>query len=149
VVMAGGLDFSVGCLLLLSFIVISGFDLHWHTILIPFLFLMTAAFALAIGTIFASLSIIYRDIRNILPYLLQLGLFLTPIAYPLDNIPERWHWLFIANPLTGIVDAFRQVLLGELPDWSTLFISLAMIIGLLTFSIVIFVRMEKYTADYL
>ena len=149
VVIAGTLDFFVGCVLLFGLLLASGFDLHWHLVVIPILFLTTAILALAVGTIFAALSIVYRDVRNILPYLLQLGLFLTPIVYPLENIPGQWHWLFRLNPLTGIIDSFRNVLVGQIPDWNELFVGTVATTGLLIFSIAVFSRMEKYTADYL
>lgn len=149
VVAAGALDFCVGCALLLGSMRFSGFEFKWQMIFIVPLFLMTAALALAVGTLFASLSIVYRDVKNILPYLLQLGLFLTPIVYPPENIPERWSWLFRLNPLAGIVNFFRSVLTGGLPIWDSLFVSFTVIAGLLILSMIIFVRMEKHTADYL
>ncbi len=148
-VVAGTLDFCVGCTLLLGSMAASGFKLKWQMIFIVPLFLMTAAFALAIGTLFASLSIIYRDLRNILPYLLQLGLFLTPIVYPPENIPERWRLLFKLNPMASVVNSFRSVLTGELPIWNSLFASFLIIAGLLILAMIIFVRMEKNVADYI
>jgi lipopolysaccharide transport system permease protein len=149
VVIALGLDFAIGCLMLAVVMIFSGTSLHPTVLLIPFLFLVIAWLALAVGTFFASMTVIYRDLRNILPYSLQMLLFLTPIVYPIEAIPERWRWLIKLNPLTAIIGSFRSVLQGDLPVWNELFYSVAMIALISFLSMLIFVKMEKHVADYL
>ena len=149
VVLAGILDFVIGCAVLLVVMLVSGMSVHPTLLWVPFLFILLMWLALSIGTLFASLSVVYRDIRNVLPYFLQLLLFLTPIVYPPDAFPERWSWLITINPLAGIIDSFRAVLLGRSPNWSEISLSFAMTIVISIFSISIFVKMEKHVADYL
>ena len=148
-VLAGIPDFAIGCIVLCSVMIFSGMSFHLTLLWIPFLFILIMWLALAIGTLFASLSIIYRDIRNILPYLLQIFLFLTPIVYPIESISERWLWILKLNPLTAIINSFRAVLQGESPHWSELVLSAAVALIVSFFSMIIFVKMEKHIADYL
>jgi len=149
VVLALTLDFAIGCLVLAGVMIFSGMSFHLTLLWIPFLFLLLAWLALAVGTFFASMTVVYRDLRNILPYSLQMLLFLTPIVYPIEAIPERWQWLLRLNPLTAIIGSFRSVLQGDLPLWNELVLSVAVIAMISFFSMMLFVKMEKHIADYL
>ena len=149
VVIALGLDFAIGCLVLAAVMIFSGMSFHLTLLWFPFLFLLIAWLALAVGTFFASMTVVYRDLRNILPYSLQMLLFLTPIVYPLEAIPERWRWLIKLNPLTAIIGSFRSVLQGDAPIWNDLLFSIGVIAVISFISMVIFVKMEKHIADYL
>lgn len=148
-VLAGAVDFAVGCSLLLIILFFFGFGLSPMILLLPLLWLLAAWLALAIGMILASLSVIYRDIRNLLPFLIQLWLFLTPVVYPAEVLPERWRFLLQLNPVTGIVENFRVILFGGELNLSSLGISVLLTTILSVAAMLIFVRMEKYTADYL
>lgn len=142
-------DFIIGCIFLLIYIWLSGLQIGWQIILAPFLWLETAVFAFAVGTAVASLGAVYRDIRNLLPLSLQLLMFLTPIIYSLEVLPEKWHWLIKLNPMTGIVLNFRYAFLGIDASWVEL-TSSVLIVTMLTFAaLMIFVQMEKKLADYL
>ena len=70
------------------------------------------ATALGAGLWFAALSVRYRDVRFVVPFLVQFWLFATPIAYPSSLLPERWHAVYAVNPMTGVVEGFRWALLG-------------------------------------
>ncbi|MBX7174803.1 MAG: ABC transporter permease [Pyrinomonadaceae bacterium] len=148
-VLAGIPDFVIGCGMLLLVMVFSGKCFHLTFLWIPFLLLLVIWLALAVGTLFASLSIIYRDIRNIMPYFLQMLLFLTPVIYPPEAISEKWLWILKLNPLTAIVSSFRAVLQGESPAWDEIGRTVLITIIISFFSMVIFVKMEKHIADYL
>ena len=148
-VLAGTLDFAIGCIVLFGVILFSEMTFHLTLLWIPFLFVLMMWIALAIGTLCASLSIIYRDIRNILPYCLQMLFFLTPIVYPSETISEKWLWFLKLNPLTAIINSFRAVLQGDSPIWDEILISLVITSIISFFSMMIFVKMEKYIADYL
>jgi lipopolysaccharide transport system permease protein len=149
VVFAGIPDFVIGCVILFGVIAFSEINLHLTLLWTPFLFVLLMWLALAIGVLFASLSVIYRDIRNIMPYFLQLLLFLTPIVYPPEAISERWLWLLKLNPLTAIINSFRAVLHGGSPIWNEILLCLAITTLISFLSMVIFVKMEKHIADYL
>ena len=142
-------DFIIGCILLLIFVWLSGLQIGWQILLVPFLWLETALLAFAIGTIVASLGVVYRDIRNLLPLSLQLLMFLTPIVYSLEALPEKWHWLIKLNPLTGIVLNFRYAFLGIDGAWNELLGSTLIVIVLTFGALAIFVRTERILVDYL
>src|SRR6476620_7463532 len=149
VVLALSLDFAIGCVVLFVLMIVTGTPVHLTLLWIPFLFLLIAWLALAVGSLFASMTVVYRDLRNILPYFLQMLLFLTPIVYPPEAIPERWQWLLRLNPLTAIIGSFRAVLQGESPLWSDLWLSVILVSVASAAAMLLFVKMEKHIADYL
>lgn len=148
-VLSGAIDFAVSSSLLFVLLVYYGIGFGWTILLLPLLWLLMALLALAVGTIFASMSIVYRDIRNIMPFLLQLWMFLTPIVYPQEAIPENWRWILKINPMTGIVESIRSVLTGSAPAWSELSLSVGITLILSFAAMIVFVRVQKYTADVL
>ena len=149
VVLSGLPDLVIGSAVLSVVLLVTGMVFYPTLLWIPFLFLLLMWLALSVGTLFASLTIVYRDIRNVVPYFLQLFLFLTPIVYPPGAIPEKWSWLIKINPLTGIINSFRAVLLGESPILSDVATSIAITGFICLVSVMIFVKMERHVADYL
>ena len=85
-------------------------DIRWT--LLPFLFLLAAALALGCGLLLAALTVKYRDFRYVVPFVVQLGLFISPVAFATTQVPERWRTVYALNPLVGIIDGFRWSLLG-------------------------------------
>lgn len=148
-VLSGAIDFAVSASLLFVLLIYFRLGLSWTILLLPLLWLLMALLALALGTIFASMSIVYRDIRNVMPFLLQLWMFLTPIVYPQEAIPEKWRWVLKVNPMTGIVENIRTVLYGGTAAWNDLGLSVGITLVLTFLAMVIFVRVQKYTADVL
>ena len=111
----------------------------WGLLLLPLILLQVGLLSLGIGLITASLTAKYRDLSHLSSFLVQVGMFLTPIIYPLTMVPEKWRFLLLANPLVGSIETFRALVFGtELPLFYVLgsvlltFISLA--IGLVAFS---------------
>jgi lipopolysaccharide transport system permease protein len=79
---------------------------------------------------------------------LQLWLYVTPVAYPLSAVPAKYHWVFLLNPLTGVVEGLRAVLLfGREPDWSVVSVSAALILMIFVGALTLFKRTERYFAD--
>lgn len=148
-VLSGALDFAVSSSLLFALMFYFGIGLSWKILLLPFLWCLMALLALSVGTIFASMSVVYRDLRNIMPFLLQLWMFLTPIVYPQEAIPEKWRWVLKINPMTGIVENIRSVLTGSAAAWNELYLSIGITLVLSFAAMVIFVRVQKFTADVL
>jgi lipopolysaccharide transport system permease protein len=122
-------------------------NLHWLLLPLPALVLVLAA--LALGLCFSALNVYYRDIRYALPFLLQIGLFASPVVYPLSVIPARWRTLYaIVNPVAAAIDGFRRILLHDaMPRLSVLFGALAWTIVASTGSYAIFKRLERGFSD--
>jgi lipopolysaccharide transport system permease protein len=104
-----------------------------------------AAAAFAIWT--SALNVKYRDIRYALPFAIQIMMFLTPVIYPVTLLPQRWRWLLRLNPLSGIIEGFRDAIFGRAFNWTGLGASAAVTLLLLVASILIFRRMEQEFAD--
>lgn len=116
-------------------------------LLIPLLLVITSATAVGIGLILASINVKYRDVRYILPFFLQLLLFLTPVIYP-ASIAGKYAWLLSFNPMTGVIKAARSGLLGTGSiDWQSLTISSVAAVALLAIGIFFFKKTERYFAD--
>jgi lipopolysaccharide transport system permease protein len=105
--------------LAISFIVLIGAML-WYRITptinifwLPFFLLMAVAFALAVGLWLGALNVRYRDVGYIVPFLVQIWMYATPIIYPVSIIPDRWRFMYGLNPMVGVIEGFRWSLLGQ------------------------------------
>ncbi len=112
------------------------------------LVLLALLTALAVGLWLSALNVQYRDIQQIVPFLIQVWMYASPIVYPIETIPAGiWRWLYSLNPMVGVIQGFRWALLGGTPPDLTLVISVAMVLILLVSGLYYFRRMEKTFAD--
>jgi lipopolysaccharide transport system permease protein len=95
----------------------------------------------------SALNVKYRDIRYALPFLIQLWMFATPIIYPSSLIPDEWRWLFIINPLTGLIEGYRSAIFGTPFDFVGIGVSIFIIFAALICSAYTFRQMERSFAD--
>ena len=120
----------------------------WHVLLLPVFMLAGLLIALGAGLWVSALTVKYRDFRIVMPFLLQIGVFVTPVGYRTDFLPN-WRDLLALNPLTGVVDGFRWCLLGT--DYTIygpgLIVSLAVTLMLLGTGLWFFRRTERQFAD--
>jgi len=140
-------DFLVASLILFVLMVYYGRAFTSAMLLVPFLVLHLTLLALSLGLLFAALNVKYRDIGTVLPVLLQLWLFASPVIYPSTFVPANWKWLYELNPLSGIISGFRAAFLGADFDWRSLLVSLGITLVLLVYSTFVFKRMEDEFAD--
>lgn len=146
-VASGLLDLAIGFVLLALLMVYYGVGITVNLLMIPVLVVLTSFLAIGIGMWMSALNVKYRDIRYALPFLIQLGLFATPIIYPASLVPERWRWLIALNPLTGQIEAYRAAVFGHAFDWPLLGISAVLTFGILFYSMYTFLKMERSFAD--
>ena len=148
-ILSVGLDLAIGLVLFVAVGPFLGARPSPAWLLAPLLGLLLAALAAGVALTLAAFNVYYRDFRYALPFALQLWLFASPVAYPLEVVPEGWRGLYVAvNPAAGVLDGFRRVLaLGELPDPSLLAVSLAGTLVVLLSSYRIFKRRERHFAD--
>ena len=111
------------------------------------LILATTMTALGVGIFVSALNVAYRDFRYIVPFFVQIWMYITPVVYAVTIIPDRWYWLVQINPMGGIVDAWRAAILGKPFDWNTLGISLAVSLGMLLVGLAVFGKTERSFAD--
>ncbi len=139
--------------LLFSLVVLAVLMVHYHwsvsarVLLLPVFILAAFLSAAGLGLILSALNVSFRDVKYAVPFLVQMGIFLTPVIYPLRYIPARWHLLMSLNPMAGVVTGFRYCLLGSTGSWSVMGLSLAVSLTLFAFGLLIFKRMEARFAD--
>ncbi len=144
---AGFVDFAVAFVMLLPLTFYYRISLSLNILLLPIPTVLILLLALGVGMWLSALNVKYRDVRFAVPFMIQIWMFLSPIAYPSSVVPERWQLLYSLNPVTGIVNGFRSALLGQPFKWATLGISAAITLGMLIYSSVKFRKMEKNFAD--
>jgi lipopolysaccharide transport system permease protein len=116
--------------------------------LLPILLLISFLASCGLGLFLASLNVKYRDVRQILPFFIQLLLFLTPVIYPVSMIPENFRWISYLNPMSGVITIARSSLLDSAPiDFFLLFITFFISITMFIAGIFYFNKTERYFAD--
>jgi lipopolysaccharide transport system permease protein len=146
-VVAGLLDFLIAFGLLIFLMFYYAVGLSINILMLPVLVILTSFLAIGIGMWVSALTVKFRDIRYALPFLIQLGMFATPIIYPSSLVPEKWRWLLSLNPLTGQIEAYRSAFFGKPFDWLSLGISVVLTLAILFYAAYTFRRMEKSFAD--
>jgi lipopolysaccharide transport system permease protein len=117
-VMTSFVDFAIMLVLMVPMMLWYGFLPDWHLIALPLFVLIAFGAALGSGLMMAALNVKYRDFRYVLPFVVQFGVYVSPVGFSSDRIPGRWRLLYAANPLVGVIDGFRWSLLrGETPLW--------------------------------
>lgn len=141
-------DFLIATLLLLGMMAYYGWHFSGTLLLAPVFGLLALTTALAAGIWLSALNVRYRDVAFAVPFLVQIWLFSTPVAYALSIVPARWRVIYGLNPLTGVVDGFRWSLLGtDAPPIGTLIVSIVTTLVLLVLGLVYFKRAERTFAD--
>ena len=103
--------------------------------------------ALGMGYLLAGLTVIYRDIRFVVSSAIGAWMYLSPVIYPVTLVPEPYQWLLILNPMTGIIGAYRTVLLNQPADWRALSFSIVFAIVVFVIGVLVFHRTERRVAD--
>jgi lipopolysaccharide transport system permease protein len=138
----------------IAFIVLIGLMLyyaHYPTVtmfwIIPFL-ILELLLAIGIGLWLSAINVEYRDVRYAIPFLIQLGLFASPVVYPVTFVPERFQAVYgLVNPMAGILEGFRWAILGTKPPSALLIASVAIVLVILISGAFYFRRREKAFAD--
>ncbi|HEU4365902.1 MAG TPA: ABC transporter permease [Candidatus Krumholzibacteria bacterium] len=146
--LSGIVDFAIAAVVLIGLMVhydtpITAGLLLWFVFLVPLVM-----FATAVGMIFSAMNVKYRDIKYTIPFFLHVMLFVSPIIYPASNVPERYRLILQFNPLVGILDAFRAVVIpSRAIDWNSLAIACSVTVVLFVIASVYFYRTERSFAD--
>ena len=144
----GLVDFGIAWLVLIGMMVFYGLAPGPAILATPFFILLAVLTALAVGLWLSALNVQYRDVRHTIPFLTQLWLFATPVAYPSSLLPEPWRSLYGLNPMAGVVEGFRWALLGTPHAPAALIaVSSAAVLALLLGGLWYFTRLERSFAD--
>ena len=142
-------DFMISGIILLGLMAWYNFVPSWRILTLPVFILVAFAAALGAGLWLAALNVQYRDFRFIVPFIVQFGLYISPVGFSSSVIPEKWRLLYSLNPMVGVIDGFRWAILGggaqlDLPGF---ILSLGLVSLLLISGIWYFRKMERTFAD--
>ena len=140
-------DLAISFGLLVIMMIFYQFVPNVKIILLPLFIILALAAALGIGLYMTALNVKYRDFRYIIPFIVQIGLYVTPVGFSSHVIPEKWRLWYSLNPMVGIVDGFRWCIVGESIYWPGFFISISIIVLFHFVGIVYFRKTEKSFAD--
>jgi len=148
-VLSGVVEFLISCLILIVMIIYYKMPIMLNIIYLPLFFIFALITSLGIGLWFSALNVEYRDVRYVIPFLIQLGLYISPVGFSSSIIPTKWRLLYSLNPMVGVIDGFRWSLLGQkislyLPG---LYLSIIISILVLVTGSIYFRKMERTFAD--
>lgn len=140
-------DFIISFVILLAMMAWYRFIPSWHIVFLPFLVLLVFCCAMGAGLYLTAVNVKYRDFRYIIPFIIQFGLYITPIGFSSAVIGKKWQIWLSLNPMTGIINGFRWCLLGDPLDLRSLIIAVITTILLMTLGVLYFRKMERSFAD--
>lgn len=141
------LDFFIATLILLALMLYYGIGWTPNLLAAPILVLAVIFAALGAGTLLSALTVAYRDFRYVVPFLLQLWMFATPVVYPASLVPEQWRWVLHINPMAGLIEGFRSAFLGRPFDLPALGISFTVAALMFVIGVAYFEKVERRFAD--
>jgi lipopolysaccharide transport system permease protein len=141
------LDLAVSSVFLVGMLIYYRVTLRWTMLLTPIFVAQTVLLVMGSGMLLAALNVRYRDVKYTIPFLTQLGLFVTPIIYPVNFLPHRFQGWLALNPMTGVIEGFRACLFGTPFDWSVLGCSWLLTLVLLLAGGAHFRNTERVFAD--
>lgn len=140
-------DFVVGSIVLFVIMGVFGFAPPWTIFLLPVILVSAVVAAFSVGVWLSALNVAYRDVQYVVPFLIQVWLFITPVAYPPTSIPPQFRWLTGLNPMSWVIDLSRWALLGSHVSWGVDALSVATTTALLISGLYYFRRVEHFFAD--
>lgn len=146
---ASFLDLLLSLVILFAGVVYFEIAPTWKLVFVPFFLILALLIAVSVSLLLSSFNVRFRDVKFILPFFLQVWMFVSPVFYPSSWIPDRLRPVFALNPVTGLLDGFRHILFGTELDWTNFGISLGVTVILLFISLFVFRKLEDDFADLL
>ena len=142
-------DFLISGMILLALMIWYNFVPDWRILTLPLFILIAFVAAMGVGLWLAALNVEYRDFRYIVPFIVQFGLYVSPVGFSSNIVPERWRLLYSLNPMVGVIDGFRWAILGGESRlyWPGFALSVGLVGLLFTSGIWYFRKMERTFAD--
>jgi lipopolysaccharide transport system permease protein len=140
-------DMGIGMGLFLFIMPLYGQYPGWGILALPLMVLMVFAATLGLGLTMAAVTILYRDLRFVMPFAIQLAMYVSPVSYRIDRIPRPLQFVAALNPMYGVINGFRSSLLGDSWDLPTLAVSVLSTLAILTFGLFFFRKTERLISD--
>jgi len=142
------IDLILSSIILLVFILVSKITIHWTILFVPLIFMVQFLLITGVSLILSALNVFYRDVQNIISVLLTIWMYLTPVVYPQEMVPARFLFIYNLNPMTAIVNSYRNtVLYGVLPPIQSFSYAVLISIGIFIFGYRFFKNKSKHFAD--
>lgn len=143
------IDFLISGVILIGLMVWYGYFPDWHILLLPIFILIAFAAAMGAGLWMAALNVKYRDFRYIIPFVVQFGLYVSPVGFSSAIVPDEWRLLYSINPMVGVIDGFRWAILGGEAQlyWPGFVLSMSLVTVMLITGIMYFRQTERRFAD--
>ncbi len=143
------IDFLIGLVLLIFLMMWLDYPPTYRIVALPAFIVLSFATALGLGLWFSSLNVKYRDFQIVVPFLIQFGLYASPVGFSSRIIPEHWRFVFSMNPMVGVIEGFRWALLGDnfSLQYDSILISIAVTFAILISGLWFFRRTERAFAD--
>jgi lipopolysaccharide transport system permease protein len=147
--LSGSVDFAVSLVLLIGLLAWYQIAVTWTLLLVPVFALVTLLAALGPSLWLSALNAKYRDVRYIVPFLVQAGLYISPVGFVSTAVPAHWQFWYHLNPLVGVIDGFRWAVLGPafMPDWRGFALSMFIVLVVLLSGLLYFRKTEQTFAD--
>jgi lipopolysaccharide transport system permease protein len=146
-VLSGLADFGVSFLMFLAMLIYYGTRISAAVIWLPVFLLLAVLTALGVGLWLSALNAMYRDVRYVVPFLVQFWMFASPVVYPSSLVPQKWRWLYGLNPMAGVIEGFRWSLGRGNPPGRLVLVSTGVMILILLSGVAYFQKMETTIAD--
>jgi len=148
-VVTGLVDFGIGLCLLAILMLANGVAFTPALLMLPLFFFVAFLAALAAGLWFSALNVKYRDVKYIVPFLVRIGMYVSPVGFVSTKVPEQWRFIYSMNPMVGVIDGFRWCILGPAfePNWTAFAISIGVILVMLAGGAIYFRSTERTFAD--
>lgn len=141
-------DLALSLVLLFGMLFYAGIPLTWKVGTLPVFLVIAMCAAIGIGLFVSAANVKYRDVGHAIPFLIQIWMFVSPVAYPVSLVPERWRFLYGLNPMAGVIEGFRWALLAQTaPDLVVMTASFAVFLLLIVAGLIYFRQMERQFAD--
>ena len=142
-------DFLISASILLALMAWYDFVPSWRILTLPLFIFIAFAAAIGGGLWLAALNVEYRDFRYIVPFIVQFGLYVSPVGFSSTVVPEKWRFLYSLNPMVGVIDGFRWAIISGDTNlyWSGFLLSIAIVVLLVVSGIWYFRKMERTFAD--
>lgn len=142
-------EFFISLLILLGVLFFSGCPLTTRILLLPIVVVANIIAGLSVGVWLSALTIRFRDLHHIIPFLIGFGIWLTPVFYPTTIVPDSYNWIYYLHPIANVIALYRWIFLGTDINVLQIAVSLTLALGMFFSGLIFFIKNEKFIADHL
>lgn len=143
------IDFLISFVILVALMIYYQFAPSWNLLLLPVFLVVAFLASIGPGLWLTALNVKYRDFRYIVPFIVQFGMYISPVGFSSSVVPENWRFIYALNPMVGVIDGFRWCILGgnNNINWNGFILSMGIVVFFLWLGVYQFRKMEKTFAD--